>query len=227
MNARYRFLKVAAVAVVLWVGRSAWADDPNTPETAGLAPRVAVFNLEGELHEQAPEFSLGLELRPPQTLVTLLERIAKAAEDPAVPAIVVTFDNAEIGWAQMQELRAALEDVRAAGKEVYCYVEEACQGLYQLATVATRIGMPPGGELRLTGLYLEAAYIKGLLDKVGVEADMVHVGAYKGAGEPLTRTEPSDEARAMIDWLRGRPVRADGRDHRRWPIDDSPSACAR
>jgi len=61
--------------------------------------------------------------------------------------------------------------------------------------------MPQAGELQLTGLYLEAAYLKGLLDKIGIQADILHVGAYKGAGEPFTRTGPSEEARQMMDWL--------------------------
>jgi len=201
MSGTCRYLTAGAVAVVLLAGQPSRADEAPTSATTAPAPKVAVFNLEGEVYERAPEFELTFDFQAPQTLATLIERIEKAAEDPAVPAVVLTFDDAWMGWAQMQELRGALENFRASGKEIYCYLEDASQGLYQLATAATRIVMPPSGELQLTGLYLEATYLKGLLDKIGLEADILHVGAYKSAGEPLTRTGPSEEAREMMNWL--------------------------
>jgi protease-4 len=42
-------------------------------------------------------------------------------------------------------------------------------------------------------------HVKALLDKLGVQADFIHVGAYKGAAEPLTREAPSKEMQETID----------------------------
>ena len=53
----------------------------------------------------------------------------------------------------------------------------------------------------LIGLYGESIYLKDLLDKIGVQADILQVGEYKSAGEPLTRTGPSEEAENNINWL--------------------------
>ena len=165
------------------------------------APQVAVFNLDEQILEKPPEIAFGFDLEARSTLYDLLRRLNKAAKDQNVKAVVLTFEEPAMGWAQMQELRSGLSEVRKANKDVYCYIEEVGGGIYQLASAASKICMAPAGEINLTGLHVENAYFKGLLDKIRIEADIEHMGAYKGAGEPFTRTGPSPEARAMQEWL--------------------------
>lgn len=170
-------------------------------EPAAEPTTVAVFHLAGELLETEGAFSLHLGAGPDYTHQGLLKRLRQAAEDESLPAVVFTFDEPVMSWAQMQELRGAMQQLRRSGKQVHCYAEEVNQLTYQLATAATRIVVAPAGGIGLTGLHLENPYLKGLLDKVGLQADIVHMGDYKSAGEPLTRTGPSDEARAMLNWI--------------------------
>src|SRR5690606_30669579 len=106
-----------------------------------------------------------------------------------------------IGLAQMQELRQVLTELKGAGKDVYAYLESANMGVYTLATAASKSVLVPTGDIQLTGIYVQQAYYKTLRDKIGVEADIEHIGAYKGAGEPFTRTGPSDEAKEQLNWL--------------------------
>jgi len=100
-----------------------------------------------------------------------------------------------------KEIRKAILDVRAADKDVYCYVETVTSGLYLLASSATRLSIVPTGEVSLVGIHMEHAYYKNLLDKLHLEADMEHIGEYKSAAEPLIRTGPSPEADEMHNWL--------------------------
>lgn len=179
-------------------GCLAWAW-PALGAEAGSG-QIVMFSLSGPIAEAPPEFDL-FELEQSKTLHDLLEKFRKAKKDDAVKAVVVSFNSPQLGWAQMQELRQGLKELRAGDKEVYVYMEEAGGGLYQLATAGSRLVMSPTGTLDLTGLHTEQAYFKGLLDKIGVEADIEHVGAYKGAGEPFTRTAPSKEANEMMNWL--------------------------
>ncbi len=165
------------------------------------SPQVAVFELRGRILEKPSSFGWSFDLEMARTLHDWLTRLESAATDDRVKAVVLLFDNPMIGWGQMQELRAACRRLRDAQKDVYCYLEEAGVGTYLLATAASRICMPAAGNLNVAGLHAESVYLKGLLDKIGVEADIEHMGAYKGAGEPFTRTGPSDEAREMLDWL--------------------------
>ncbi|HOW73611.1 MAG TPA: signal peptide peptidase SppA [Phycisphaerae bacterium] len=165
------------------------------------ADKIVVLQLGGELMEKPPEVSLGLDMEVRRSLHDLLQRLRRAEKDKSVKALVFTFEDPSIGWAQMQELRVALDRLRKARKDVYFYIENAGGGLYQLATAASRICISPAGEVGLIGLRSEGVYLKGLLDKIGVEADIEHIGAYKSAGESLTRTGPSDEAKEMMNWV--------------------------
>ena len=76
---------------------------------------------------------------------------------------------------------------------------------YLVACACDEIVMPESGMLLLPGIHAEATFYKGLLGKLGVEADFIHIGAYKGAAEPLTREKFSEPVRenmtALIDSL--------------------------
>src|SRR5258706_3098167 len=51
----------------------------------------------------------------------------------------------------------------------------------------------------IPGVGIETMFTKGLMDKVGVKADYVQIGEYKGADEQYTRTEPSPESRGELN----------------------------
>ena len=197
-----RIWKPAVVVVLIAALPTLAAAKKATTQPAKAAiPQIAVFHLSDEILERPLGVNLGFNLEPAETLYDLVHRLALARKDPSVKAVVLTFEEPIMGWAQMQELRSALVELRKSGKDVQCYLEEVSGGMYQLASAATRVCIAPGGQIDLTGLHVEAPYFKGLLDKIRLEADIEHIGAYKGAGEPFTRTGPSDEARQMLEWI--------------------------
>jgi protease-4 len=59
--------------------------------------------------------------------------------------------------------------------------------------------MPESGTLLLSRERAELTFFKDLLDKLGIKADMMQVGAYKGAAEPLTRSGMSPEFRKQFE----------------------------
>jgi protease IV len=183
------------IGIVLIFTSPAWAQT-NTSEAAG---KIAVFRLSGQLREAPAEFILFQTDRV--NFYELLKRLNRAKADTKLKAVVLLFDSPQIGWAQRQELRQAVKDLKASDKDVYALLEDEKAGTYLMATPASRVYMVPTGGLNLVGLHLEQVYLKGLLDKIGVTADLEHVGAYKGAGEPFTRTGPSEESQEMLDWL--------------------------
>jgi ClpP class serine protease len=182
---------------------SAKASASKTASTkpAAKSPIVAVYGLRGPIEDGPEGLQFGFELEPQQSLFRLLQRFRKVEKDDSVKAVVLTFSDVSLGWGKMQELRQAILGLRAAKKDVYCYLEEATPTTYLLATAASRICIVPTGDIALMGMHVEQAYFKNLMDKIGLAADIEHVGAYKGAGEPFTRTGPSDEARQMMEWL--------------------------
>ena len=153
-------------------------------------PHWGVLKLSGDIVEREA-FSLtggrGTELRQ------LIDRLRELAKDDQLVGVVVRVGTMTISLPDVIELRAAMHDFRAAKKKLYCHTEGAANATYLVLAACDRIGLAPLGEIAITGPAAMPIHVKGLLDKLGVEADFIHVGAYKGAAEPLTRDAPSKE----------------------------------
>jgi protease-4 len=208
---RFNFIAVLLACLMVGVGLSfapaiAQSSEPSESGASGSgadqAPAViAVFKLDGVVLEspQAPDlFSLG---QPQVSLLDLVRRIRAAGTDDAVKAIVILAEGARMGPAQIEEISQAISYARAKHKDVYVRADSMMTGQYMLASSATRISMVPNGDLMMLGLHMEQPYIRGLLDKIGVKPDFIHMGAYKSASELFMRDGPSPEADAMHNWL--------------------------
>ncbi len=136
--------------------------------------------------------------------VALLRRLWAIAEhEPSVGAVVLELRSAPAGsLAHIQELRDAVHELRMHGKQVLCHLEDADGGSLYLCSAANRILMSPGGGLRFAGLKARYMYFHSLLEKLGIRADFVRIGAHKSAPEAFTQDSSSDVARAdKIDLL--------------------------
>lgn len=167
------------------------------------APKIVHLRLSGMLNESpaADDLAALFGGTKPDTLLELSRKIDKIAADGDVRAVALTFDSPTIGMSQIMELRDAIRRLRTVGKEVYCHAESLGLGGYLLASSCSSISMVPTGDLALMGIAAEIGFYKGLLDKIGVTADMLHIGDYKGAAEPYTRTGPSDAYREQTERL--------------------------
>jgi protease-4 len=157
-------------------------------------PHFGVIEIGGEVVErQAFSFSLfggggrGTELR------NVMLRLRALAKDDKVSGLVLRVSGLEISLPDMIELRSAMHDFRAANKTLACHTDAASNATYLVLAACDRIGIAPLGQIAVTGPAAMPIHVKGLLDKLGVQADFLHVGAYKGAAEPLTRDAPSRE----------------------------------
>jgi len=159
---------------------------------------IAVYDLEGLLSEggqsEASLLNFSLDAGRPLTHFDLVRSLQAAATDERVKGIVLDVDQAGIGTAQIQELGRLLGAVRGAGKDVWIYTDSLNLRTALLGASANRFVLMPEGEVSLTGLYSENLYFKNLLDKIGVTADVVHIGDFKSAGETFYRTGPSEPA---------------------------------
>ena len=162
------------------------------------APHFLTYTLHGAIDDLAPMNLLGggggvTELR------ALTERLRRAAADVNVRGLVLRVDGPALDMASAEDLRAALLAFKSPERKLFCHTDGANNLAYYLLTACDRIGLEPLGEVALTGPQATPIHIKGLLDRLGVVADFVHVGAFKGAAEPLTRREPSKEMLATLD----------------------------
>jgi len=162
--------------------------------------KIAYFDLNDAISEKPSEFSI-FNPEGSLTLHTLIDRINKARDDKDVRAVLITLGDASMGLAQAAEVRDALKDVSRSNKRVFVYADSYDTVAYTIAIGASDICLLQGGEIMIPGVGFETMFYKGTMDKVGVKADYIQIGEYKGAEEPYTRTEPSEELRGELTKL--------------------------
>jgi protease-4 len=136
--------------------------------------------------------------------VALLRRLWQIAEEePRIAEVVLEVRTSPAhSFAHIEELRDALWYLRQSGKRVLCHLEDADGAALYLCSAASRILINPAGGLRFAGLKTRYFYVKSLLDKLGIKADFVRIGAHKSAPEMFTRDSSSEVAREdKIDLL--------------------------
>ncbi|REE98911.1 signal peptide peptidase SppA [Thermomonospora umbrina] len=138
------------------------------------APLVLELDLGDGIVETAPADPLSalLSMRRPH-LRDVLDGLRRARDDARVRALVVRI-NGTLGLAVTQELRAAVAALREAGKLTVAWSETFGDGgrgtvPYYLASVFERVYLQPSGEVGLTGVALEEPFLRGALEKVGIE----------------------------------------------------------
>ena len=180
----------AAVEKVLGKASEKAADKKATPVIAHLT-------LAGALPDGVGQGGLLADVSP--HLHRIIERLDKAAEDKRVKGVVLSIESPTIGRARADELRAAIRRIRKAGKPVAAHLVGSAPVHYMVALACDTITMPPAATLEITGVRTEVMFFKEMLDKLGVQAEILQVGEFKGAGEPLTRSTMSPQLRAQYE----------------------------
>ena len=139
------------------------------------------------------------------SLLDAVRAIDAAADDPAIKFIYINTDDMLLSTSNAEEFRAALKRFRDSGKAIVAYAENHTVLSYYLASVADKVIMNANGETMMFGVASQAIFLKDLLDKLGVEVQLIRHGKYKAAGEMFIKNEMSPENReqlqAMVDGL--------------------------
>jgi protease IV len=179
------------------------ASDAKSAAAKKAKIRLAQFILKDSMPETSgqsgPFGDMKLDLKE------AVSRIDKAGDDKSIAGAILDIREPELGRGKIQELRAAIHRFRAKNKKIYAVMDSATPSAYLVACACDEIVLPETGEVELPGIHAEATFYKGLLGKLGVEADFIHLGDYKGYAEPYTREKFSEPVRenmtALIDGL--------------------------
>jgi protease-4 len=129
-----------------------------------------------------------------------VRELREHADNPSIKAVVLRVNSPGGVVAPTQEIFAAIQRARKAGKPVVATLGAvAASGGYYAATAADRIYANPGTLTGSIGVVMQMANIEGLLKKVGVEYVVVKAGSYKDVGN-FARTM-SPEERKMLQAL--------------------------
>lgn len=141
---------------------------------------------------------LGLDGDKSIGLKDILANIKKAKTDSNIKGILLDESYMLSGQATTEEIRNALIDFKKSGKFVIAYAEVYTKGFYYLASVADKVYINPKGIFEFDGFSSKTMFFKGALDKVGVEAQVIRVGTFKSAVEPMVLTKMSDANRLQV-----------------------------
>ena len=181
------------------------------PEVKGIPEKAILhINLEQSLVDAPSKNPMGsfdfvtMSSTSSLTIYDALRALESAASDERIEGIYINYTGAgTVSLTLLEELRAAIINFKQSGKWVVAYNDTYSQGGYYLASVADKIYMQPEGSFDWSGLQMNTIFYKGLIDKLGVDIDILRptVCKYKSAVEPFFLTEMSDENREQMQEL--------------------------
>ncbi len=165
--------------------------EPYIPENAFLR-----INLAGEIDDSDDSFiSRSLSIRD------LFYHIKRAKKDPRIKGIILKISYLRTGLAKVEDIGKMVNDFKESGKPVFAFLESGGLREYYLATFADKIYTPEGGYLFLKGLASEATFLKHTLSKLGIQAEMFHIGEYKTAANMFTEDKMTPAHQESIQTL--------------------------
>lgn len=151
-------------------------------------------------------------------LNNMLAAINAAADDDKIEGIFIDCKGSTGGLAQRYEVIDALRKFKESDKWIVAYADSYAQADYYIASVADEVYLNPVGMVDIHGLSATTMFYKGLLDKLGVEMQIIKVGTFKSAVEPFILTQASDANRLQQEvfmtniWQNVGGTMADNRD---------------
>ncbi len=162
--------------------------------------KISRLRLKSEYPEIERKTVFGIPVGTRQGFTRLLGDLKSLTTRSDVQAILVELGARAPDAAQSEELKAVLAELKNNGKDIVFYGESYYGTLtYELACVADEVILSPSGTVFIPGLAMRRFYLKGTLEKLGLETDIMSIGEYKTAVEILTRTDMSDADREQLE----------------------------
>lgn len=157
---------------------------------------ILYLDLSREIVEQPASLDIMAKLTndgpSADVLYNIIDAIDAAADDDRIKGIFIDANGSSAGTAQRKAIIDALRRFKKSGKWIYSYGDVYSQGDYYIAASASdSLYINPLASVDIHGLGGRMMFFKNLLDKIGVEMQVVKVGTYKSAVEPFILTEPS------------------------------------
>lgn len=157
---------------------------------------ILYLDLSREIVEQPASLDIMAKLTKDgpsaDVLYNIIDAIDAAADDDRIKGIFIDANGSSAGTAQRKAIIDALRRFKKSGKWIYSYGDYYSQGDYYIAaSTSDSLYINPLASVDIHGLGGRMMFFKNLLDKIGVEMQVVKVGTYKSAVEPFILTEPS------------------------------------
>ncbi|PWB73307.1 MAG: signal peptide peptidase SppA [Holophagae bacterium] len=191
-------LLAGVIAILIAYGMSS----PALPKEIVLAVKLSGPIPELTAEDPFARFSGG----EPLSLRQLHAALGAAARDERVVGLRLHCDSYEGGFATTQEIRSLIKGVSDAGKWTAAYFDTAGEfapgnSVYYLASACDEVSLNPAGDLNLIGMSARSPFLRGTMDKLGIEPEFPGRGDYKTARFMYTERDFTPAHREMMGWL--------------------------
>lgn len=166
---------------------------------------VLQIKLENEVFDRAPKDPMtffspaGFTMEQEPGLDEILKNIKKAQTDDKIKGIFLDLSVVPSGLATVHEIRNALSDFKTSGKFIIAYGEVYSQMAYYLGSVADKMYLHPSGAIDFRGFGAQVFFLKGTLEKLDIEMQVIRHGKYKSAVEIFTEDKMSEASREQMN----------------------------
>ena len=203
---------IAAMVVLTFLGigmiGSIASSFSEKSETVVTKNTILKIDFETPITEQSTEtfnFSLSLagasspEMSTSLSLLKAVQAIDKAAQDPNIKFIYMTPNQLNMSISAAEEVRKAIDRFRSSGKAVISSTQLLDNGTYYMTSVADKVVLNPYADCMISGLSTQIMFYKDLIDRLGLDVQLIRHGKYKSAGEPFIKNDISPENRAQTE----------------------------
>ena len=173
--------------------------EPYVPEKAYLK-----IELSGPLADTAPSRFPGISSAA-ISIQDLWYQLERAARDERIKGVLLRISSLETGFAKIEEIGSLLKNFSRSKKPVMAFIIDGGLKEYYLASFADKVIMFKGGMLSISGIGAEAVFLKNTLSKLGIQAEIFHIGDYKTASNTFSEDHMTpahrESMQALIDDL--------------------------
>ncbi len=165
---------------------------------------VLHLNLYGSIDERSTDNAKIMaflnDMPTPNSLTDILNAIEVASTDNRIKGIFIECNGTTAGMASLHEIRdALLKFKKDSNKFIYAYGDNIAEADYYVASAADSIYINKIGVVDIHGIGGYNLFFKKLLDKLGIEMQVIRVGTFKSAVEPYILTEMSEANRLQTE----------------------------
>jgi protease IV len=193
---------ISLLILILFIGIVSTAGEPEpyirsntvlTMKLSGTIPARTTHDPFRDLFPSGADKQVSLEM--------LKNNLEKAASDDRISGVWIELNRLTTSWANLETAYNYIREFKEeSGKFVYASTDDMGinETAYYLATAADSIFLPPETFFEFNGFVIQISYLKNMLDKIGIEPEIIRVGDYKSAVEPFLREDSSPENREQI-----------------------------
>lgn len=182
------------------VGAVVGASVAIAASVASAQSKISILELEGSPQERPGELSWLFGSKEP-TFREVIAAVQSSASEPKSGPFVLRLRDAALSRTQVEELGQAMKKARASGRQIVVFSDNMGPTELTLGSYADKVMIQSGGGVMLPGMYMEEMFLADTLKWIGVQADFVQVGDYKGASEMFANSKPSEPWNQNINQL--------------------------